>query len=606
MAIYGQPITAYQGLITNAKVNSIATLRGDGTTNDQVALAALVSALGTLYAVDGIPRVIYAPAGTYSFQDHGTVWKSGVSLVGDGPGMTRFLLSNPGDATNPTPLATYVTAQGASTSAPLVDCTFADFEIDGSGVTTSSYNTGAKGLVLQYMTRPRFRNLYIHDTAASGLGCDFLQDGIVDGVVAVGCGRQNDGTQPGGAGIGIGIGGWGAVERTTIANCTAVANGTHGIFVELQNSAWTRPKGIRIIGCHAGQNRHGISDWGAEGLIINGCTVLGNLIDGINVAASGVGSSAGLGGQIIGCTVADGAGDGIRLADTNRYTVRGNRVSGNGGYGIHHSNIVSSAGTSALEETYNDNDIYGNALDGIRVDTPLSDPFILNNRIRNNGQQSAGASTGTGGTVTYGVLTVTDTGAAWVVGSQIGKVVTVGAQTAVVASNTATVLTLFPAKPKGTTAWATSTPADGTGYSLPAAPTNRPGMCFNAAVAHPNVRGNRIWDNQGTKVQTYGWWITVTGTCTSGQVTDNDLTANLNGSFLFTTAPSGGIWGTNAGMSNGAVTGATANLFDGPISFNPTTTTTAPAAGAGNALPATPTGYATVTIAGTSRQLPYY
>ncbi|MDW9228632.1 hypothetical protein C7S15_3229 [Burkholderia cepacia] len=44
----------------------------------------------------------------------------------------------------------------------------------------------------------------------------------------------------------------------------------------------------------------------------------------------------------------------------------------------------------------------------------------------------------------------------------------------------------------------------------------------------------------------------------------------------------------------------------GGLAFSPVTTTTAPAAGGAGALPATPAGYATVTIGGTARKFPYY
>ncbi len=44
----------------------------------------------------------------------------------------------------------------------------------------------------------------------------------------------------------------------------------------------------------------------------------------------------------------------------------------------------------------------------------------------------------------------------------------------------------------------------------------------------------------------------------------------------------------------------------GGFSFSPATTTTAPAAGGAGALPATPAGYATVTVGGTARKIPYY
>ncbi|TWJ21716.1 pectate lyase-like protein [Micromonospora endolithica] len=199
-------------------------LTGDGTTNDQPALAALVDRLGDAHDADGRARIIYCPPGVYSIQDASTVWRTGVSLVGAGPGATRFVLSNSGDRAEPTPLAFYTAQQhGAGPDRPLADCTFADFEIDGSGVASADYNPLAKGLGLQYVTRGVFRNLYIHHTAATGLGCDFLQDCLIDGILVAGCGRQDNGTQMGGAGIGIGIGGWGSVERLNIVNCSAVA-----------------------------------------------------------------------------------------------------------------------------------------------------------------------------------------------------------------------------------------------------------------------------------------------------------------------------------------------------------------------------------------------
>jgi hypothetical protein len=42
------------------------------------------------------------------------------------------------------------------------------------------YDPVAKGLGLQYVLRGRFRNIYVRDTPATGLGCDFLQDTVVE------------------------------------------------------------------------------------------------------------------------------------------------------------------------------------------------------------------------------------------------------------------------------------------------------------------------------------------------------------------------------------------------------------------------------------------
>jgi hypothetical protein len=297
------------------------------------------------------------------------------------------MLSNPVNTTNPTPLASYTaTFNGASTSSPLTDCSFAHFEVDGSGVSLASYNTGAKALVLQYMVRARFYNLYIHGCGATGLGCDFLQDSIIDGVLSIGNGRLNNGSQPGGAGIGVGIGGWGSVERTTIVNCTTRGNGTHGIFVELQNNTFTPPCGIRIIGCHSEANKHGISDWGADGLVVSSCTIVGNSADGFNVSGSGVASIAGRGGMVTSCTIENNTLDGILIGDTpGKYVIRDNRISGNSQHGIHLSNTIQATGFANTEQVIDGNDIYLNANCGIRIDNVFTDGFIINNRIRNNG-----------------------------------------------------------------------------------------------------------------------------------------------------------------------------------------------------------------------------
>src|SRR3954454_20125882 len=79
-------------------------LTGDGVTNDQPALAALVDRLGDACANDGRPRVISVPPGDYCIRDAATVWRSGVSLLGAGMAATRFLLANPGAPGTPTPL----------------------------------------------------------------------------------------------------------------------------------------------------------------------------------------------------------------------------------------------------------------------------------------------------------------------------------------------------------------------------------------------------------------------------------------------------------------------------------------------------------------------
>ncbi|MFI6262814.1 right-handed parallel beta-helix repeat-containing protein [Micromonospora sp. NPDC051006] len=522
-------------------------LQGDGVTNDQPALSALVDRLGDGYAADGRARIIYCPPGIYSIRDAGTIWRSGVSLIGAGPHATRFLLSNAGNRADPTPLAYWTTVQhGADRDRHIAECTFADFEIDGSGVAMAEYSYLAKGLGLQYVVRGMFRNLYIHHTGATGLGCDFLQDSLIEGCVVVGCGRLDNGEEIGGAGIGIGIGGWGEIERLTIANCTTVANGTNGIFLELQKDYWPQPRGYRIIGCHSQANRFGISDWGADGLIVSGCTLTGNLEAGFDVSANGTAGIAGRGGMLTDCVIDRNVHDGVSMGNTpGPYTVRGNRISGNGAHGYHEHDLGHGYQGAASDVVIDSNEIWDNGLDGIRIDRPMSDAIVVNNRIRNNGRRCAPAVSGGGDSVRYGHRAMTDRSAQWSVDGHRGKVLRVGSRTAVVAGNTDNELALAEIRPDACTAWNEDTPGPGMEYRLPEPPQIRAGITINAAVDSATVRGNRIWDHRDEQTQTYGLWITAQGSCVSCRIEENDFAGNAAGPIRLDTPPVGGRWDRN-------------------------------------------------------------
>ncbi|MEV4813600.1 right-handed parallel beta-helix repeat-containing protein [Micromonospora avicenniae] len=522
-------------------------LQGDGVTNDQPALSALVDRLGAGYVSDGRPRVIYCPPGIYSIRDAGTVWRSGVSLIGAGPAATRFVLSNEGNRADPTPLAYWTTVQhGADRDRHIADCSFADFEIDGSGVAMAEYSYLAKGLGLQYVVRGVFRNLYIHHTGATGLGCDFLQDSLIDGCVVVGCGRLDNGEEIGGAGIGVGIGGWGEVERLTIANCTTIGNGTNGIFLELQKDYWTPPRGFRIIGCHSQANRFGISDWGADGLIVSACTLTGNLEAGFDVSGNGTAGVAGRGGLLTDCVIDRNVGDGVSIGNTpGPYTVRGNRISGNGAHGHHEHDLGPTYPGPAEHVVIESNEIWDNGLDGIRIDRPMSDAAIVNNRIRNNGRRRAPAATGGGEAVRYAPRSVTDRTARWPADGHRGKVVRVDSRIALVAGNTDTELSLAEVRPDASSGWNEAVPGPGTRYELPEPPPVRAGITVNAALDSATVRGNRIWDHRDEQGQTYGIWITSRGSCVSCRVQDNDFAGNADGPLRLDTPPVGGRWDGN-------------------------------------------------------------
>jgi hypothetical protein len=485
-------------------------LAGDGVTNDQPALAALVDRLGDACAKDRRQRVIAVPPGDYRIQDVATVWRSGVSLVGAGMGATRFLLANPGAPGSPTPLMWFTTAQhGAGRDNYLADCTFASFEIDGSEMRLDTYDVLAKGMGLQYVLRGRFRDLYIHDTPATGFGCDFLQDTVVDAVLAERCGRIDTREQPGGAGIGIGVGGWGTSERLTVTACTARGNATSGIFLELQREYWPPPRGIRITACHAEDNQFGISDWGADGLVVTGCTMLGNHEAGFDISAQGTSAVAGRGGMVVNCVIDGNIRDGIGIGNTpGPYTICDSRISANGRYGYWEHSLGHGYQGPAVDLVLDGNSIRDNALDGIRVDAGIDHSAFTRNRIRNNGRRAAPAAAGGGTGVSYGDLTVTDETARWRPDGHRGKPLTVGEEQAVVLFNTSTTLALAPRRPGAGTAWRSGRPADGAPYRLPDPPRRRAGITLDAPVGVLDLDGNRIWDDQDEPSQTHATWTT--------------------------------------------------------------------------------------------------
>jgi Pectate lyase superfamily protein len=506
--------------VYNARENGLV---GNGVTNDQPALAALVSRLGAAYANDRRPRVIYCPPGEYLIADATTVWASGVSLTGAGAGATRFLLANHGRRNSAVALARYNDKlDGASVKQHLGDCTFSSFEVDGSRVELEKYDPRAKALDLQYMLRPMFRDLHLHHTAATGLGCDHLQDGTISGVIADRCGRLNNGREPGGAGIGIGIGGWGRIERLDIIDCICTGNARHGIFVELQKGMPHRPRGLKILGCHCVDNRYGISDWGAEGLIVSSCILCENHEVGFDVSADGTAGVAGRGGTIGECLIDGNGRDGVSIGNTHgAYTVRSNRISYNGRFGYYQHNTKNDP-SPAREIVIEANEIWKNGLDGVHLGAPLLDASIVHNRIRNNGRRVAGNVSRAAPQVTYTESGLRDAGARWLVDAHKGKLLLVAGMQAIVASNNQQELDLFPWRPGAPISWERGVPTAGTPYLLRDDDTRvRAGIAIAADVERAWIRGNRIWDNQEHCTQTHDLFTAEGMRCENCRIEDN-------------------------------------------------------------------------------------
>lgn len=314
---------------------------------------------------------------------------SGVDLIGSG----RTVLRAQG---------TTCAVHGIFTAeAPLVDATFAGFEIDGSAqtLTNGSYATGTKGFFIQYAKRCTFENLYIHDTAASGLGIDFLDAVKISDVKAWGCGRLNGGVNPGGAGIGIGTGGW-QVESFKVSDCDVRNNGRYGLFVERQSAI--RSYGAVVQSCYAEGNPYGFVDAGMAGIEWIGCFANANTKSGFAANAGSVGQgSPGRYSSLTACTSRgntdhgffwDGSSD---TAGICQYDLTGFKAIANGKDGARFATGAALPVTGARINagTYRENGAAGIHFTGTAT---WNDIHVRGAQVKNNG-------TDTGATVRNGI-----------------------------------------------------------------------------------------------------------------------------------------------------------------------------------------------------------
>ena len=259
-------------------------------------------------------------------------------------------------------------AHAISTGIPVHDVVFRDFEIDGSDQAMPEgepyHPTYAKGIFLEYMRRVTVENVYIHDTAATGLGIDFIT-GTIRNVWAVRCGRLNDGTGAGGSGIGIGVGrldpDW---EPLTIVACHTEGNGRFGIFLENQDTG-IMPGGITITACTSIGNKDGIGECGSTGTIIAHNHIRDNTRSGISVDT----------------------GTMERTTPGRFALIQGNDITGNAGPGIHMRALGEDEALDGVRIL--DNHIWENTGPGIEiVSSAYSEsstvPFVRNLRIESN------------------------------------------------------------------------------------------------------------------------------------------------------------------------------------------------------------------------------
>lgn len=352
-------------------------IKADGTTDDAAAWNTLVAAQspGTVITFTGRSKLGSA-----------IIWKTGVSLVGQGWGKSVLA---PTHATNYFSAIQRSSANGASTASPLQDCTFKDFEVDGTGIAGTAANIGAKAIFIQYLRRCQFLNLYLHDTGATALGTDYMPECLIDGVVVERAGRNWDGAAGGHAGIGIGMGAW-EHEPVTIVNSHAIDCGHWGIFVEYQSGEAFRSRGARIINCTArGTEGVGIADRGCTETLIQGCHVSDSGIDGIQI------SYGATRGQILDNIVTDSVGTGIKFTTDvgDGWRTAGNKVIDSGARGIYFDGSTATYSNHVIEN----NETSGSWYQGILIDTAISaaglwrNGVVRGNRCFNNGKSGSEA-----------------------------------------------------------------------------------------------------------------------------------------------------------------------------------------------------------------------
>ena len=344
---------------------------GDGVADDAPAIQAAIDVAA------GRGGTVYLPAGRYRLGAAALQARSGVTLAGDGA------------ATVLLPVGRVSAIAGTFTSAaPLTSFVCRDLAIDGSQQ-TGPYSSAIKGIFITHLSACGFLDLLVTGTAATGIGIDYLYDGtVVRGCRAFGCGRLNDGGQPGGAGIGIGTGAR-AVEAFVVEGNHCGGNARFGLFVESQTTLAST--GGRVVANTCEGNRHGIGDCGMSGLVVSGNVCTANRGSGIVVNSGTLSPIVGRDGEV-GGNVCTANGEFGILFDTtlapggSTYAFRGNRCDRNGKAGI---KVVSDARRDLTGVAIVDNDIHGNGSLGVHVVTAgawVRNVTISSNRVSANGQ----------------------------------------------------------------------------------------------------------------------------------------------------------------------------------------------------------------------------
>jgi len=285
-SVSGGAATIYsQGSPLNATTGVAGTAYCIFGTDDTAAINTLCQQINTIGLATG-------KGGTITFEGITIIGSTGVTITGlsyvQYEGVDKFSTAIcwvPSTHISTIGMFTFGTAPSYLT--PWVNVGWSKLELDMTFSWVTSYSVPQKILQGQYFRGFYVKDCWLHDSTATGLGTDYIQQGLIENNIVVNCGRTAPtGTSLGGAGMGIGT----ATATTTPfiddiiitgnhVYMPKTATGNYGIFFETQFTVSTDSNIIcsnNILYIYsASQKALGIS--GADNVQLTNNKVYGNL-----------------------------------------------------------------------------------------------------------------------------------------------------------------------------------------------------------------------------------------------------------------------------------------------------------------------------------------
>lgn len=327
--------------------------------------------------------VLYIPEGYYKLAVP-IIPRPNVSLIGAGQNATVFL---------PFGYLAAITYQGAETY--IENLQFSDFTIDGENQQlhpVNGYIPDIKGIYLQYYRNTIFDRLTIRNTGATGLGVDMPDRVSMTRCLVENCGRLATVGALGASGFGLGTS-FLSSEPLFASQLIGRNNKNFGIFFEPQRGTGTAQDAIVTDSTFYG-NYAGLADCGIEGLIAANLNLRNNKYGFVAEPGTNNGGNAGFRGKLNNCIIKANTSHGMYFntgkGDTiiGEYAITDTRISENGEDGI---NIRYATEVTNSSLRVSDCDINSNGRHGVNFEAgPVVNADVINNRIWNNGQTTAG------------------------------------------------------------------------------------------------------------------------------------------------------------------------------------------------------------------------